>query len=197
LRFGKQEYPMTEITRVPLQPIAKGALSKLWVGAAAIALAAGGLAYAAMPKGLDLDVVKEGIGARPADGDVVFVKYTGKLADGTVFEEAGESRVPVEGLFPDGNPLAVGQMIPGMNEGLRQMQKGGKYVLEIPAEKAYGANPPPESPIPANADLTFEMEVVDIMSQADFEQRLSVLQQMMQQQQQQGGPAGGAPRPPR
>ena len=33
---------MTEITRVPLQPIAKGALGKLWIGVAAVALAAGG-----------------------------------------------------------------------------------------------------------------------------------------------------------
>ena len=33
---------MTEITKVPLQPIAKGALTKLWLGVAAVALAAGG-----------------------------------------------------------------------------------------------------------------------------------------------------------
>ena len=35
---------MTEITRVPLQPIAKGSLGKLWLGVAAVALAAGGTA---------------------------------------------------------------------------------------------------------------------------------------------------------
>ena len=40
---------MTEITRVALQPIAKGALTKVWLGVAAIALAAGGIAWAAMP----------------------------------------------------------------------------------------------------------------------------------------------------
>ena len=34
---------MTEITRVPLAPIAKGALTKLWLGVAAAALAAGGI----------------------------------------------------------------------------------------------------------------------------------------------------------
>jgi hypothetical protein len=43
-RFKTQEFLMTEITRVPLQPIAKGSLSKIWLGVAAIALAAGGIA---------------------------------------------------------------------------------------------------------------------------------------------------------
>ena len=40
---------MTEITRVPLQPIAKGALTKLWLGVVAAALAAAGVAWAALP----------------------------------------------------------------------------------------------------------------------------------------------------
>ena len=180
---------MTDITRVPLQPIAKGALSKLWLGVVAVALLAGGIAWAAMPRGVAFDVVTPGIGATPDENDVVFAKYVGKLADGTVFDEAGESRVPVEGLFPDGNPLPVGEMIPGMNEALMKVRKGGKYVVEIPAAKAYGATPPEVAPIPPNADLTFELEVVDIMSRGDFDKRLGTLQQMMQQMQA-GGPDG-------
>ena len=51
------------------------------------------------------------------------------------------------------------------------MQKGGSYVLTIPADQAYGAEPPPGSPIPANADLVFEVEVVDFMSRDDFQAR--------------------------
>ena len=79
--------------------------------------------------------------------------------------------------------------------GLEQMQKGGKYVLTIPAEQAYGAEPPPGSPIPPNADLVFEVEVVDFMSRDDFQARAAALQQMMGQQQGQGGdaPAPAAP----
>ena len=37
---------MTEITRVPILPIRKGSLTKLWVGVAAVALAGAGLALA-------------------------------------------------------------------------------------------------------------------------------------------------------
>ena len=51
-----------------------------------------------------------------------------------------------------------------------------------------------KSPIPANADLEFEIEVVDIMSAATFDRNLKILQEQMQKQMgAQGGPQGGAP----
>lgn len=187
---------MTNITRVPIQPIAKGSLTKLWLGIIAALLVGAGVAWSAVPKGVSLETLVEGTGPMPQDGDVVFVKYTGKLADGKVFDESQDPPIPA-GIFPKGNPfpLEEGATIPGFAEGLKKMQKGGKYVLEIPAALAYGAEPPAGSPIPANADLTFEIEVVDFMARQDFEMRLQALQQMMQQQQ--GGGAGGAPAGPR
>ena len=51
-----------------------------------------------------------------------------------------------------------------------------------------------EEVIPPNSDLVFEVELVDFMSQEDFQRRLGVLQQMMAQQMQQQG-EGGAPPP--
>ena len=85
------------------------------------------------------------------------------------------------------------ETVPGFAEGLVQMKKGGKYKLEIPSDKAYGASPPPGSPIPANADLVFEIELVDFMTRQDAERRFRMLQQMMQMQQ---GGAGGPDGPP-
>jgi FKBP-type peptidyl-prolyl cis-trans isomerase FkpA len=97
-------------------------------------------------------------------------------------------------------PMQVSGVVPGFSQGLQQMQKGGKYRLFIPADKAYGATPPPGAPIPPNADLTFDVELVDFMSEADAQRRFQVLQQMMQQQQQQQGsqaqPGAPAPRDP-
>ena len=49
---------MSEITRVPLQPIAKGAVTKLWVGIAAVALAASGIALATLPPRVDVETIK-------------------------------------------------------------------------------------------------------------------------------------------
>ncbi|WP_341711111.1 FKBP-type peptidyl-prolyl cis-trans isomerase [Erythrobacter sp.] len=175
---------MTEITRVPLQPIAKGSLTKLWLGVIVAVLIGAGLAWAAAPKGLSVVTITEGTGASPKIGDVVFVNYVGKLADGTEFDRSQPLPIP-PGLLPEGNPLLLeeGAIIDGFLTGILEMQKGGKYTLTIPADKAYGASPPPGSPIPPNADLVFEVEVVDFMSKADFQARAAAIQQMMQQQQ--------------
>lgn len=192
---------MTEITRVPIKPVAKGSLTKLWIGVILAVLVGAGLAWAAVPRGLAVDTEVAGTGPVAKKGDVVFVKYTGKLAsNGTVFDQSQDIPLPVPGLFPAGNPFPVeeGATIPGFFQGLQQMQKGGKYKLFIPADLAYGASPPQGSPIPANADLQFDIEVVDIMTRATFERNLAILRQTMaaqmgKQGQAPGGAAGGVP----
>ena len=186
---------MAEVTRVPIQPIAKGSLIKLWLGVIVAVLAGAGLAWAAVPKGVSVDVVEAGTGPLPQVGDVVFVKYTGKLTDGTVFDESQPLPLP-PGLLPDGSPflLEEGQVVDGFFEGLQQMQKGGKYTLFIPSDKGYGDGGPPS--IPPGSDLIFEVEMVDFMSREDAERKFQAVQQMMQmqmQQQQGEGAAGGPP----
>lgn len=185
---------MTEITRVPLHPIAKGSLTKLWLGVIAVILIGAGIAFASMPGGVEVETIQAGTGPNPATSDVVLVNYTGKLQDGTVFDEGQQTPLPLEG------------MIPGFTEGALKMQKGGKYVMTIPSAKAYGAeakmNPQTgEEAIPANSDLVFDVELLDFMSLEDFQARMAQMQQMMEmQQQQQGAPgapgASGAPPAP-
>lgn len=194
---------MAEVTRVPIQPVAKGSLTKLWLGVILAVLVGAGLAYAAVPKGLDIDVIAAGEGPTIAVGDVAWVKYTGKLAaSGEVFDETPDLppqiAETVRSIFPEGSPweMREGAMIEGFFNGLLQMKKGGRYELYIPAEQAYGDEPPPGSPIPAGADLIFEIEVTDIMSQEKYERDMAILQQMMQAQMgEAGGPPGGGPGP--
>lgn len=191
---------MTEVTRVPLQPIAKGSLTKLWLGIIVAVLIGAGLAWAAVPKGFSIDTIVAGEGDTPNEGDMVFVKYKGMLADtGEVFDESQDIPLPIEGVFPEGSPFPVeaDATIEGFYKGLQQMQKGGQYELYIPSEQAYGSEPPPGAPIPPDADLIFEIEVVDFMSREMFDRNLSILQQAMQPPGA-GGPggpggAGGAP----
>lgn len=181
---------MTEVTRVPLKPIAKGSLTKLWIGVIVAVLLGGTLAWAAMPKTLDLETLVEGEGANPQPGDLVFVKYTGTLAsNGEKFDEWQPEQLPIPGIFPEGTafPVEEGATIPGFYEGLQMMQKGGKYKLYIPADKAYGAEPPAGSSIPANADLVFEMELVDFFTQQQVQQKIAIMQRALESQ---GGPAG-------
>ena len=183
---------MTEITRVPLQPLPKGSVTKLWLVVAAALLLAAGIAWAAAPEGVEVETITEGTGPSPSPDDIVFVRYKGTLA-GTdqVFDESQELPLPVQGIFPEGVPLPLQNMIPGFREGLLQMQKGGKYRLEIPSELAYGAEPQPGSPIPPNADLAFDVELIDFMPEAEFQQRLATLRQVLQGAPGQGGGSGG------
>jgi FKBP-type peptidyl-prolyl cis-trans isomerase FkpA len=180
---------MTEVTRVPILPIAKGSLTKLWLGVIVAILLGGGLAWAAVPKGLSVDTLVAGTGDYPQEGDMVFVKYKGMLAsNGEVFDESQDIPLPIEGVFPEGSPFPIEKdaTIDGFYLGLQQMQKGGTYELFIPSEQAYGAEPPQGAPIPPNADLLFEIEVIDFMSREMFDRNLSILQQAMQA----GGPGG-------
>ena len=182
---------MTEITRVPLQPISKGSLPKLWIAIALVVLLAAILAWVAVPRGVTVEEVTAGEGAYPGATDVVFVNYTGRLEDGTVFEESQPLPVPIEGVLPSGTPLPLENMVPGFREALMKMQRGGSYVAEIPAAKAYGDNPPPGAPIPPGEDLTFEIELIDFMPSDEFQGRVQAIQQMMAQQMMQPGAAEG------
>ena len=184
---------MTEITRVPLQPIAKGSLAKLWIAVIVALLVGVGVAWAAVPKGTDVTTLQAGTGPTPGEGDVVFLTYTGKLPDGTVFDQSQPLPIPTQGLFPEGMPfpLEEGAAIPGFLAALEEVQKGGRYVFEIPAKEAYGDAPPPGAPIPPGSDLVFDIEVTEVMTRDDFDRRLAQLQQMMQQGAPQG--PGGVP----
>lgn len=172
---------MTEITRVPLQPVAKGSVTKIWIGViVAIALAIG-VAYAARYHGLVVETLKAGEGASPTAEDVVLVNYVGRLADGTEFDRGEKVALP------------LAQMIPGFTQGVERMQKGGSYRLEIPSNLGYGADEKKDGSgkvvIPANSNLVFDIDLIDFMNA----QQLQAMQQMqMQQMQQQGGGAGGA-----
>ncbi|HEX7709492.1 MAG TPA: FKBP-type peptidyl-prolyl cis-trans isomerase [Sphingomonadaceae bacterium] len=178
---------MAEISHAPLQPIRKGSLPKLWAGVILLIALGVFLAWLTVPAAVKVITRTPGTGGSPTADDVVYINYTGKLPDGTVFDQQ------------QGAPLPLGGgMIPGFTEGLTQMQKGGKYTLEIPASKAYGAHPPEGSPIPPNSKLTFDIDLLDFMSKADFQRRMQMMQQMQQMQRQQGASgaqAAGAPPP--
>lgn len=73
--------------------------------------------------------------AQAKKGDEVKVKYTGRLADGTVFDSS-EGRPPLEVV------LGSGHVIQGFDEALTGMVVGEKKTVVIPVEKAYGEYDP-------------------------------------------------------
>jgi hypothetical protein len=184
------------VTAVPIQPLKKGSLTKYWAAIALVLAAGGGLAYwgtsdvrqefgdvVTTTSGLRYKVMEAGEGPNPGDNDVVLVSYKGMLKDGTVFDQNPQAGFPVTGV------------VPGFSEGLKIMQRGGKYRLWIPAELGYGPedqrNPQTgEVVIPGGSELTFDVELLEFKSRAEIE---AMQKQMQQQQGSAGDPAGGAP----
>ena len=106
--------------------------------------------------GLQYKVIQSGNGATPKISDTVKCNYKGTLIDGTVFDASERHGGPAE--FP------VGRVIPGWTEALQMMKVGDKWQLFIPAELAYGDNPP-GPPIEAGSVLIFDIELLGISGQ--------------------------------
>ena len=104
--------------------------------------------------GLQYSIISEGEGENADSGNVVTVHYSGFLADGTKFDSSVERDDPFSFL------LGTGQVIPGWEEGLKLMRKGGKARLVIPPELGYGGVS--VGTIPPNSTLFFDVELVDV-----------------------------------
>jgi FKBP-type peptidyl-prolyl cis-trans isomerase FkpA len=145
---------------------------KLWLAlllliAAGVGLAwfgAGSLRGETTATGLQFRTIEAGKGDPIKAVDGVLIEYEGRLEDGTVFDTS-EGRGPT--------PMIAGQVIPGFAEALTKMQKGGRYRIKIPSELGYGASPQPGSPIPPNADLEFDVHVVQVVPNAALMQGVS------------------------
>ncbi|MBP6626459.1 MAG: FKBP-type peptidyl-prolyl cis-trans isomerase [Arenimonas sp.] len=122
-------------------------------GAAFLAANKGKPGVKVTESGLQYLVVRAGTGAVPTAADTVRVHYKGTLLDGTVFDSSYERGQPAE--------FGLAQVIPGWSEGVALMPVGSKYTFWIPAELGYGETG--TGPIPPNAMLTFEVELMEIV----------------------------------
>ncbi|MBF5090683.1 peptidylprolyl isomerase [Novosphingobium sp. NBM11] len=127
--------------------------------------------------GLGYTVLKPADGAKPTKDDFVLVNYIGYIAaTGAVFDQGMQAAFPVGGV------------IPGFSEGLQLLPQGAIYRLCVPSAQGYGAQGAGD--IPANADLVFQVELVDHKSAAEVEAMRKAAQA------QQGAPgAAAAPQP--
>ena len=129
------------IIPLPLQPVVPAAQR------ACTTKTASGLGYA---------VLRAADGRTPGATDFVLVNYIGYLAaSGQVFDQGMQT------------PMQVSGVIPGFGEGLQLLPRGAIYRFCIPAAIGYGANA--TGPIPANADLLFQVELVDSKTAAEVE----------------------------
>ncbi len=100
-----------------------------------------------------------GKGALATPGHTVTVNYTGSLTNGTVFDSNIEPQF--NHVQPFSFALGAGEVIKGWDKGVAGMRVGGTRKLTIPADMAYGSNPPP-GPIPPNATLLFTVTLTGV-----------------------------------
>jgi peptidylprolyl isomerase len=99
------------------------------------------------------DIVK-GKGKTAKAGDTVSVQYVGNSwSTGAQFDASWD-----RGSEPFAFPLGAGQVIPGWDQGVAGMKVGGRRLLVIPPDLAYGAQSPSPDIAP-NETLIF---VVDL-----------------------------------
>jgi len=134
--------------------------------------------------GLYYKINVPGAADKPGPTDTVSVKYTGSLTDGSVFDKTTTDD-PVRDFELD-------HVFPGWAEGIQLIGKGGNITLYIPG--ALGAGEQGQGPIPPNAPLVFNVELVDFKpTPPPASSGASGLPAGLMDQLQQGGGAGGPP----
>ncbi|MGB1451982.1 MAG: DUF1573 domain-containing protein, partial [Crocinitomicaceae bacterium] len=111
--------------------------------------------------GLQYEVIREGLGLKPGPTSRVKVHYHGTTPAGDVFDSSVDRGQPSE--------FGLNQVIKGWTEGLQLMRAGSKYKFFIPQELAYGANPQPGSIIEPYMPLVFEVELLEVLTDAQQE----------------------------
>lgn len=110
------------------------------------------------PNGVHYFILKSGQGARPIASDSVTLHLKGSLADGTVFEDTYNNKVP--------QTILLSQLIPGLSDAIQQMPVGAKWQLYIPSVLAHGEKGVQGNNgtyvIPPGSALTYEVELIEI-----------------------------------
>ena len=112
-----------------------------------------------LPSGVLYTVNEPGEGAKPSLQSRVAIEYTGRLADGTVFDESPEGET-VE--FP------VANVVPGFRDAILDMRPGESRTIYLSPDLAYGQTGAPgpggQGGIPPNAALEFDITLREVLA---------------------------------
>ncbi|HEX2163787.1 MAG TPA: FKBP-type peptidyl-prolyl cis-trans isomerase, partial [Thermoanaerobaculia bacterium] len=142
-----------DVTAAQQQRMAQQGASNLAAGQAFLTENAARAGVRVLDSGLQIEMLTEGTGDTPTLEDRVVVHYTGTLPDGTVFDSSRDRGQPA--TFP------LTGVIAGFAEGIQQLKEGGRAKLYIPPALGYGEQG--VGPIPPNATLVFDIELIDVL----------------------------------
>ncbi len=155
---------MSSVTAVPLQPLPRGTVLKLWLGILFVVLLAAGLAWlgtrslqlSRTEAGIEYRVIEEGKGEPITPDDLALLHFEVSRANGELLNSTVRSGQPVEATVNDFR-------LPGMRNLLLLMREGGIYEAYATPEQATGGQPlPPGAPIVAGERLKLQFRVMQI-----------------------------------
>lgn len=100
--------------------------------------------------GLQYEIIKEGTGRAIKPNDIIKMKFVASFPTGEAFDTTAKYN-PIQ--FP------AQRVFPGWDEAALLMKVGGKYRFVFPPKLAFGDRG--SGPIPPNAIIIFDVEVVD------------------------------------
>jgi peptidylprolyl isomerase len=121
----------------------------------AFSLVQGAENIATTPGGVKIEIIKEGQGPVPKQGQTVSVHYTGTLPNGTKFDSSRDRNQPIS------FPLGAGRVIKGWDEAIAEMKVGTRAKITIPPAMGYGDRGAGGGVIPPNATLIFDVELME------------------------------------
>ena len=125
----------------------------------------------------------EGTGDKIDNKQVVTVNYTGRTLDsGKVFDSNTDPKFNHVQPYQV-NMAQLGGVILGWSDGLMQLKKGAKATFYIPSTLGYGLGGNPQGGIKPNANLVFDMEIVDVVSAEVFAAQAEEMKKKMQEMQ--------------
>lgn len=169
------------VTAVPIRPLAKGTVLKLWLALLVLCVAGAALAWVgtsrlqrtSLASGLQYQVMEEGEGATITPADLVLFHFIGRRGDGRVFASS-LGREPMTSSSGSAD-------LPGFGEGLNHMRKGARYRFFVPQRLAFQSLGSAGSTLDADEVLSFDVQVIDVAP------GMAAMQQMM------GPPPGAMP----
>jgi len=174
---------MSSVTAVPIRPLAKGSVLKLWLallvlcvaGAALAWVGTGPLQIVTTATGVRIQTLKAGEGPQITPADLVAMRYRLTKLDGTQIEDSDSTGQPFV--------ASTERVFPGFGEAMRTMRQGGRYRIWLPPGQHVQGPLPPGAPFSAEDTLVFDIRVLQVAA------GMAAMQQL-------GGPGGPGGAPP-
>lgn len=184
---------MSSVTAVPLRPLARGSVPKLWIAVGLLVLIAAGLGWwgtrglqrTTMPNGVSYQVIREGEGDVISSADIILVHFVGRKQDGEVFADTRQSRQPLQ--------ATTDNFLPGVGEGLKLMRKGSVYRFWVPPRVWRGQLATQQAPFGPDETLTFDVQIVDVQQNGVAMMRAQQMQELQRRMQSGGNSVAPAP----